>query len=510
MKKLHLILIIVVSLLLLSSVIWGFFWIYAARNSIPEGVQLTIQSGSPINQASEPVNKHEMLLKSGASFAFGGLAVQTALQELSQRQERLEHVPLTVQANQTGGQKKTWTLAELGLHVDTKEAAAAILKLQQGGVWEKAKYRLQFPKTLHIEVRWNKQTFLKAITGQWGYLNANEPINATRTITKDDKIIYTPHTDVYRLDTESLFTKSVQAVEAIIAKDWAPAPQGDAGAANKKLSVTLPLAVKLIHPEFTLERLKAQGIERKITSFTTDFSTSGAGRAYNVSMTAKTLNGWELAPGEVFDYSKVITLTSKQYGYRQAPVILNGELVPGIGGGICQVSSTLYNAALLAGLHMVERRNHSLPVSYLPKGQDATFAEGAINFRFKNTTGKSIIIQTEVSGRKLTVKLFGTMPANVSYSIKSKTIATIEPPVKEIPTSMVQPGERLLLSLGRSGYIVETYRTLMKNGKEISSERISRDTYKAQPTVYGISPGSGAPKGGIPKGEKLLEDGVAE
>jgi hypothetical protein len=510
MKKLHLIWIIVASLLLICSVSWGFVWIFAAQDTIPGDVQMKVRGDDLTGRSQESGSKKEILLKSGATFAIGGLAIQTAIQELAGRQDVLEHVPLTIEANVKGGQKKTWTLAELGLHVDTKEAASAILKLQEGSLWEKARYRLQFPSKLSMAVRWNEKTFLQAITRQWGWLNANEPINAARTITEDDKVIYTPHTDVYRLDAELLFTQARQAVEAMIATDWGGinAP-GDAGAERRNLAVTLPLAVRIVHPDVTLERLKSQGIERKITSFTTDFSTSGAGRAYNVSMTAKTLNGWELAPGEVFDYSKVITLTSKKYGYQEAPVILNGELVPGIGGGICQVSSTLYNAALLAGLDMVERRNHSLPVSYLPKGQDATFAEGVINFRFKNTTGKSIIIRTVVSGRKLTVKLFGTMPSNVSYTIKSNTIAIVEPSIKEVPTPIVQPGGRLLLSLGKSGYIVETYRTLLKNGIEISRERISRDTYKAQPTIYGIAAEPGAPKTENRKEKKLLEDGVA-
>ena len=101
------------------------------------------------------------------------------------------------------------------------------------------------------------------------------------------------------------------------------------------------------------------------------------------------------------------------------------------------------------------------------------------------------------------------MPANVSYTIKSKTIAIVEPSIKEVPTPIVQPGGRLLISLGKSGYIVETYRTLLKNGKEISRERISRDTYKAQPTIYGIAAEPGAPKTENRKEKELLEDGVA-
>ena len=101
-----------------------------------------------------------------------------------------------------------------------------------------------------------------------------------------------------------------------------------------------------------------------------------------------------MAPGETFDYSKIIAQTEAKFGYKEAPVILNGNLVPGIGGGICQVSTTLYNAVLRSGLEIVERRNHSLPVSYVTLGQDATFANGYINFKFRNNTDAYLWIRT--------------------------------------------------------------------------------------------------------------------
>lgn len=182
------------------------------------------------------------------------------------------------------------------------------------------------------------------------------------------------------------------------------------------------------------------------------------------------------------------------------------------------MSSTLYNAVLRAGLEIVERRNHSLPVSYVPKGQDATFAEGAINFRFKNTTGKYIVIRSEVEGRQLTVKLFGTMPANVRYEIESRTVRLLEPPVREIPNAYAPSGSRRVLQAGKAGFVVETYRTLVRDGKKVSRERVSRDTYRPTPSVVlvgGARPGSdsadgggGGARGGGVNRTPLLEDGV--
>ncbi len=166
---------------------------------------------------------------------------------------------------------------------------------------------------------------------------------------------------------------------------------------------------------------------------------------------------------------------------------MNGRVVPGIGGGICQVSSTLYNAALLAGLDIVERRNHSKAVPYLPMGRDATFAEGYLNFRFRNSTEHHMVIRTEVSNRTLTVKLFGTMPKATRYIIETKLVKTIQPPVREIVSSSAGRGGRVVLKQGTVGYIVEVYRTRMEHDKKTERELISTDTYPALPTIVGVS-----------------------
>ncbi|MBO7747259.1 VanW family protein [Paenibacillus sp. MWE-103] len=490
-KSLHLAWTLLVACLLLFSAGWGGVWVYASQHSVPKPLAVTIGGAGPA--------KGSTALASDAAVRLGGLDLAAAKQKLLERKTALSQLKLTVDGGTAGAKKTTWTLAELGLSVDTKAAEAALATLETGGVWTRAKARWQFPDRLSVGVSWNQAAFEKRIRSQWGYLDAGEPVNAKRTITADDRVVYTAHKDAYVLDADAMFKTAVRTVEQALAQGW------DGTLAPLSLSVKL----KVVHPAVTLDRLKAQGVERRIASFSTDFKTSGAGRAYNVDVTARTLNDWVLAPGEVFDYSKVVAATNEKYGYRAAPVILNGEFVDGVGGGICQVSSTLYNAVLRAGLELVERRNHSLPVAYLPMGRDATFAEGAINFRFKNTTGKTIVIRTEAEGRHLTVKLFGTMPQNVRYTISSKTVGTIAPAVKEVPRPSLHPGSRQLLASGKSGYVVETYRSKLVNGKVVATSRVSRDTYKAQPSVYAVAPEQVHPDGH--SGEKpLLEDGVAE
>jgi vancomycin resistance protein YoaR len=215
------------------------------------------------------------------------------------------------------------------------------------------------------------------------------------------------------------------------------------------------------------------------------------------------LNDTLLQPGEVFEYGRIVAKAEKEYGYKEAPVILKGKLTPGIGGGICQVSSTLYNAALLTGLEIVERRNHSLPVSYLPRGLDATFADGYVNFKFRNSTGKQLLIRTVVSDKTVTVKLFGTMPDNVSYRTETAELKVNPPKTQFVADPAVTPGQQKLVQKGASGYVVEAF--LIKNVDGIVAERkkLSKDTYRTQDTLIAVHPddprllpsGAGTPGG---------------
>jgi len=496
MKRLLVVWIILIAILLLASAGWGLVWIFSMKDTVPNGVQ----AGS---NPSPTLSGKTIVISSANQLSLGGLPIHEAHEQLNAHAGALLQLPITITAGNTKIQSKTWTLEELGMHVDISDAQTTLDGLSTGSTVARAAQRWQFPKQLYIDITWDSQIFEKEIRGQWGYIDASEPVNATRTITTNDNISYTNHQVAYRLDTGALFTQVVAAAKKAMEENWAVDAK----------PVTLKLMVKTINPNVTLEQLKGQGIQRKISEFTTDFSTSGSGRIHNVTVTANTLHDWELAPGEVFDYAKIIEAAQAQYGFLEAPVILNGELVPGIGGGICQVSSTLYNAALLAGLEMTERRNHSLPVSYLPKGRDATFAEGSINFRFKNSTGKHLLVRTEVSGRKLTVKLFGTMADNIRYELDSNTVSVIKPPVKTVVSATVLSGTRLLLTAGKPGYVVETYRTMYRDGKAVSRKRISRDTYKAQAAVYGVSAETEtrSPKdvrSSSPSKEAIIEDGV--
>jgi Uncharacterized vancomycin resistance protein len=476
-KKLHLWIIVIFALLLVASVGYGALSYYADQDTVPEQV-----TAGGVN--------------------IGGLPIQDALKKLDQYEQMLESRTIIVEGNAEAKAEgsKQWKASEIGYSAEFIGVKEEIKKLRTGNVWTRSKFRYHFPSSFELKQSYDPAVFGKLVRAEWDWIESNEPVNATRTIASNDKVVYTPHTDAYRLDVEPLEKK---------AASWIIVPDSQIGKQPEpEQALTMQLEVKTVQPEITLEKLKNEGIDRKIIEFTTNFATSAEGRAYNVTSTAKALNDWVLEPGEVFSYGDVVKKTEEEYGYKEAPVISNGKLVPGIGGGICQVSSTLYNAILrISGIDIVERRNHSLPVAYLPKGQDATFASGAIDFRFRNSTGKKLIIRTVVEDRKLTVKLFGTMPENIRYDIESNVVKTVQPAVQKVTDKSLANGKQVVVQNGSLGYVVDTYRTLIKDGKSVSREKISHDTYRAQPTVIHVAPGAGGSAGAQNSGG-VVEDGI--
>ncbi|MDF2725847.1 MAG: VanW family protein, partial [Paenibacillus sp.] len=322
------------------------------------------------------------------------------------------------------------------------------------------------------------QQLTQALTAIWPDRLQPPVKNAERVVTADDMIRYVPEQRAQAIDIsrlkEVLVAVGHERFRHIAASGAAPPPA----------PVAVPMRERL--PVVTLDTLKAQGINRKIAEYSTTFPGSVAGRVHNIQATAAAIHDKLLAPGEKFDYSTVVHATEKQIGYREAPVIFNGKLVPGVGGGICQVSSTLYNAVLLAGLKVNERRNHSLPVSYVPLGQDATYADGYINFTFTNSSGSYLLIRTVVDASKITVKLFGSLPDTITYAVESQVLQTIEPPVKYVRNPLLPEGKQVVLQQGKPGYVVDTYRSRMDNGAVVSKERLSHDTYEPQPTLIAI------------------------
>jgi len=213
-----------------------------------------------------------------------------------------------------------------------------------------------------------------------------------------------------------------------------------------------------------------------LSSFTTIFINDPA-RTENIRTAAIRLNGMVVAPGEVFSFNGRLGPRNEKNGYRTAKVITGGKFVPGLGGGICQVSSTLYNALLLAGIDVTERWPHSLTVAYIPLGRDATVSYGTKDLKFINNTGSYITLRTEIHGRKLTVSVLGNpthvVPKVIFRSVVKKTIAPEQPN----PTAGLRQPHQAKVK-GRVRYLVDTFITVIRQGQQ-TVRLLSRDHYSS-------------------------------
>lgn len=254
--------------------------------------------------------------------------------------------------------------------------------------------------------------------------------------------------------------------------------------------VIIPIPIKTISPTLTTDKVNKMGIKELIGTGTSLFAHSIESRIFNVNLGATRLNGILIAPGEVFSFAKAVGDISGLTGYKQAYVISGGKTVLGDGGGICQVSTTLFRAALNAGLPIAERHAHAYRVGYYeedsPPGIDATVYVPSVDLKFKNDTGHYILIQTivDLNELRLTFMLYGTNDGRVSVvSTPVVTNQTPAPPDKFEDDPTLSKGVVKQVDFAANGANVYFTRTVTRNGKEIMSDKFTSN-YRPWQAVY--------------------------
>lgn len=253
----------------------------------------------------------------------------------------------------------------------------------------------------------------------------NEPA-ATEFLTKQGKAIGKPGHDAYLTVSGQNVTlhKEVTGRKLDIGatlKEW---KQALADGEVSLDSTPLPLVIdEHAKPKVTGDALK--GITTVLGSYQTTFNSGATSRTHNIAIASDKINGTLIKSGKQFSFNTVVGERTAEAGYDDAPVFVNGKLEPGIGGGICQVSSTLFNAALLSGMKIEERTPHFEPVGYIPAGRDATVAYGYLDFCFKNPYKQSIYVVSHMDGDTLTVYILGTAadaPKNASINVGDQKV----------------------------------------------------------------------------------------
>ena len=244
--------------------------------------------------------------------------------------------------------------------------------------------------------------------------------------------------------------------------------------------------INIIEKEATIKAEDLKDVNYKVSTATTYFSTATKGRADNIALAASKLNGKILMPGEEFSFNKETGERTLANGFKGAPVIVNSRLVDGIAGGVCQVSTTLYNAIIKLGIKSQMRRNHSLAPAYIEPGFDATVSE-SIDYKFKNTTKYPLYIECITNKGKITFNVYShSSLTEIKYKLFTEILNVEEPQIYYNTVDSLSSGTIKKVQAPVKGYKVKVYLIGYKNGKEITRELISNDYYQKVDGIYNI------------------------
>lgn len=398
--------------------------------------------------------------------------------------ESCGEVPITLQE----GENDTVTVSaeQLGLTWDNPELIEEAVGIgKKGNIVKRYMEMTDLSyenRVFDIEISFDREKVEELVAAQSEIIDV-EAVNPTLTH-ENGAFTVVPGVDGVALDVE----KSVDLIEEYLTQEW------------DHSEASIALAVEITKPEYAEEDLAQVG--DVLGSWTTSFATSDSSRSANVRNACQKVNGTVLYPGEEFSTLATIAPFTTANGYYAAGSYAGGKVVDSVGGGICQVSSTLYNAVLYSELEVTDRSNHAMMVSYVSVGMDATVSEDSgIDFKFKNNTEYPIYIEGyTTSSKKITMTIYGveTRDAGHEVSYYSDITSTTPPGPEIIYADASQPVGFIEVQPAHTGYTADVYRIIKENGVEISREQITHSVYKmtsrsatvgiatSDPTTYNV------------------------
>ena len=268
----------------------------------------------------------------------------------------------------------------------------------------------------------------------------------------------TVHTHVNGVD----FEVSIEEAKEIVSED--------------KEEYVIPLKITI--PEKKLSDLGKEAFPDELGTYSTRYDPTNKNRSNNLEISAEKINGTIIMPGETFSYNQTVGERTIKEGYKEAGAYAGGKVVQSVGGGICQTSSTLYNAALLANLEIVDRSNHQFLTSYVTASRDATVSWGSIDFQFKNNRTYPIKIEATAKNGVCTMSIYG-IEEETEYEviIQSVVLSYIPYTTKYENDDTLEEGKEVVEQSGYTGCVSEAYRILKLNGEVVSKTLLSKDTY---------------------------------
>lgn len=293
----------------------------------------------------------------------------------------------------------------------------------------------------------------------------------------------------YKIENKRItYTESADGIDF----DDAEAEKILADNVNNPGEYAVPL--KIDKAERTVETIDKELFGDCIGTYTSRYNPGEVGRTKNVTLAANKINNVVLAPGDTFSYNEIVGERTAARGFAGAKVYAGGSVVDGLGGGICQVSSTLYNAVLYADLQIVTRTCHSLPVTYVPLGRDATVAYGSIDFKFKNQYDTPVKVSSSIGGGVLTVSVYGTNTSGKKVEISTERVRTIPFSTVEEPDPSIAAGTTKTKQSGSDGAVVNTYKKVTEGGRVTSNKMIHTSYYNPINKVVLVPPAAETPE----------------
>ena len=382
------------------------------------------------------------------NIAVGGMKYEEARQEVQRYTDRLSTKRLIVDVN---GESAEISLSELMVECDVSKAVAEAYDLDEAGV-------VSLDITLDDD---RLKEFIESECAEHNIKARNAGLkraNGEFTVTKS-------RTGKY-VDEEKTAEAILDALSGALT--------------GSLVNVTAVLNTK--EPEYTSEDMAE--CTDVIGKFSTTFQESQVERSDNLRNATQFIDGCMVYPGETFSVAEEIYPLSADNGYKEAPSYADGEVVESLGGGVCQVSTTLYNAVLRAELEIVERKPHSMVVTYVQPAMDAAIAGDYKDLKFANNTDTPIYIQGSVYGGVIAFTIYGkeTRPSSRTIEFVSEKVETIQPGKDIITEDATQPeGYEKVTQQAHVGYVANLYKVVYENGAETSREKVNYSRYNAEP-----------------------------
>ncbi len=442
-----------------------------------EGVQEDVGSAAAVPEDSSKKTDAGPLTTFGNSNTIsegvyiGGIDVSgktagEAKQDIEAYIEGLKDITITFQV--MDGNEVEVAIGDLGIawaNQDVVQDAVALGK--KGNIIQryKALQDLRYEnKVFELAYDFDKEAIRRVLTEQCGEYNTEAK---DAVLTRENGVFsVTPGQSGYVIDEEA----SLNQIYEYLVNEW------------DYKDASVEVVAKIQEPRGSEEELMQ--VKDVLGTFTTSYSTSGSSRSANVSNGCNLIAGATLYPGDEFSTYEAVSPFSVENGYFMAGSYMNGQVVDSLGGGICQVSTTLYNAVLLSELEVTERHNHSMIVTYVDPSADAAIAESAgKDFKFINNTEHPIYIDGYCENKNITFTIYGveTRPSNREVVYESEILSVINPDHEVIYTNVAMPIGQVVTQSAHIGYKAQLWKIVKENGMEVSREQINSSSYKMVP-----------------------------